>query len=121
MQCLQLTRGDPPAAPLKWYFNKTITLPEKGTEWVIGFIFSEGSTHYDQLHVILNTDKVLVLQGRYTQNIGGPGSGIVVPVDIDLYRANKDGWVQSSYRTITFDTPPTGTLLSWLKDNATPK
>lgn len=121
MQCLQLTRGDPPATPLKWYFNKTITLPEKGANWVIGFILSEWSTHYYQLNVVTNTDRVLVLQGFYTQNIGGPGSGIVVPVTIDLYRANKDGWIKSGYRTITFDTPPTGDLLTWLKANAVPR
>ena len=121
MQCLQLTRGDPPANPLKWYFNETITLPEKGAKWVIGFILSEGLAHYDQLNVVTNTDGVLVLQGFYTQNIGGPGSGIVVPVTIDLYRANKDRWIKSGYRTITFGTPPTGDLLTWLKANAVPR
>ena len=121
MQCLQLTRGDPPKGSMKWYFNQTITLPEKGTNWVIGFILSESSIHYDQLNVVTNTDRVLVLQGFYTKNIGGPGSGIVVPVTIDLYRANKDGWIKSGYRTITFDTPPTGDLLTWLKANAVPR
>ena len=121
MQCLQLTRGDPPAVPLKWYFNKTIALPEKGTRWAIGFGLGNGSIHYERLNVILNTDDVLILQGEYDTNMGGPGSGIVVPVTIDLYRANKDGWVKDSYRTITFATPPTGDLLAWLKTNAIPQ
>ena len=35
-----------------------------------------------------------------------------------LYDDNR-GWSDSDYRTITFATPPTGTLLSWLKANAT--
>ena len=121
MQCLQLTRGDPPAATLKWYFNETITLPEKGANWVIGFILSEGSTHYDRLNVILNTDDVLILQGEYDTNIGGPGSGIVVPDTMASESDTHARRVERGFCTITFDTPPTGDLLTWLKDNATPQ
>lgn len=115
MQCLQLTRGDPPAAPLKWYFNNTITLPEKDTEWRINFTLGSETTEYDKLRVILKTDEGLTLYGYYTIYMGTP-----ITTSKELYMT-KSGWVQSSYRTITFVTPPTGTLLSWLKDNATPK
>ena len=30
-------------------------------------------------------------------------------------------WTNEAYRTITFDTEPTGTLLTWLEANATPQ
>lgn len=115
MQCLQLTRGDPPRVPMKWYFNQTITLPEKGTEWKINFTLSGETTEYYKLSVILKTDEGLTLYGYYTIYMGQELSA-----SKELY-TTESGWVRSSYRTITFDTPPTGTLLSWLKDNAIPK
>ena len=116
MQCLQLTRGDPPAAPLKWYFNQTITLPKKGTKWNIDFVLGSSTRSYYQLIVIINTNGILTLRGSYYGDFGGHQ----ISVDEDLY-LDSNGWVKSVYRTITFATPPTGTLLSWLKDNATPK
>ena len=116
MQCLQLTRGEPPRAPMKWYFNQTITLPEKGTTWTIDFVLGSSTTRYHKLKVIINVDNVLTLRGSFYVSMGGQQGSI----DVDLYTHNG-GWVKSTYRTITFATPPTGTLLSWLKDNATPQ
>lgn len=115
MQCLQLTRGDPPAAPLKWYFNKTITLPEKGTEWKINFTLSGETIEYYKLSVILKNDGGLTLYGHYTKYMGQPITAIK-----ELYMT-RGGWVKGGYRTITFATPPTGDLLAWLKANAIPK
>ena len=34
-------------------------------------------------------------------------------------RPNWTGWTNSSYRTVTFDTAPTGDLLTWLQANGT--
>ena len=115
MQCLQLTRGDPPATTLKWYFNKTITLPEKGTEWVINFTLGSNTTEYHKFKVILKTEEGLTLCGYYTIYMGQPLTN-----SKDLY-SDRSGWFQSSYRTITFATPPTGDLLTWLEANATPQ
>lgn len=116
MQCLQLTRGDPPAASMKWYFNQTITLPEKGTTWTIDFVLGNLTTNYFELSIILDESDVLLLRGKTRVNMGGfMGSRFV-----DFY-SDKNGWIKSGYRTITFTTPPTGTLLSWLKANAIPQ
>lgn len=115
MQCLQLTRGDPPKVSMKWYFNKIITLPEKGTEWEINFTLGNDTTEYHKFMVILKTEEGLTLCGYYTIYIDQS-----ITASKDLY-SDRSGWFQSAYRTITFATPPTGTLLSWLKDNATPK
>ena len=115
MQCLQLTRGDPPRVPMKWYFNKTITLPEKGTEWVINFTLGSNTTEYHKFIVILKTEEGLTLCGYYTIYIGQP-----ITSSKDLY-SDRSGWFQSSHRTITFATPPTGDLLAWLKVNAVPQ
>lgn len=115
MQCLQLTRGDPPATPLKWHFNQTITLPEKGTTWKINFVLGDSNSYFN-LHVILDQQKVTHLMCYTEVNFGG----VIGSREVDLY-SDSTGWVKSNYRTITFATPPTGTLLSWLKANATPK
>ena len=115
MQCLQLTRGDPPRVPMKWYFNKTITLPEKGTEWKINFTLSGETTEYHKFSVILTNDGGLTLCGYCNVYMGTP-----IQASKELY-TTKSGWVKSSYRTITFATPPTGDLLAWLKANAIPK
>lgn len=116
MQCLQLTRGDPPAAPLKWYFNQTITLPKIGTTWTIDFVLGSSTKRYYKLKVINNVDKVSTLRGSYFVSMGDQH----ISTDVDLYTLDG-GWGNGTYRTITFATPPTGTLLSWLKDNAVPK
>lgn len=113
MQCLQLTRGDPPATPLKWYFNETITLPEKGTKWTIDFVLGNSSTSYYNLKVKLINDVPNLSAAYYIDMMGQQ-----VSQNKNLYDA-KAGWSKSSYRTITFATPPTDTLLSWLKANAT--
>lgn len=115
MQCLQLTRGDPPAVPLKWYFNRTITLPEKGTKWKINFVLGDSNSYFD-LHVRLDKQSVAHLMCYAEVNLGG----VIGSREVDLY-SDSDGWVRSKYRTITFATPPTGTLLSWLKANAVPQ
>ena len=112
MQCLQLTRGDPPAVPLKWYFNQTITLPEKGTEWKINFTLSGEATEYHKFSVIFTKDGGLTLCGHYYIYMGTP-----IQASKELYMT-KSGWVKSGYRTITFATLPTGDLLAWLKANA---
>lgn len=115
MQCLQLTRGDPPKAPMKWLFNSTIALPEKGTTWTIDFVLGSSTTSYHKLDVVSVND-VLTLRGHYRVIFGSDA----MSTSKDLYTDNE-GWASSAYRTITFATPPTGTLLSWLKANATPQ
>ena len=115
MQCLQLTRGDPPTAALKWYFNETIILPEKGTEWKINFTLGDSNSYFN-LHVILDQQKITHLMCYTEVNFGG----VIGSREVDLY-SDSNGWVKSDYRTITFATPPTGDLLAWLKANAIPK
>lgn len=33
------------------------------------------------------------------------------------YEGNPSGWINQAYRKLTFDTPPTGALLTWLQKN----
>ena len=84
---------------LKWYFNTSPkALGKQGTSYSIGF--TSAGTHFSILR-----------------------NGTVFKEKFFLYyddtEAYKSGWKNSAYRTITFDTEPTGALLTYLEANAT--
>ena len=84
---------------LKWYFNASPkALGKQGTSYSIGF--TSAGTHFTILR-----------------------NGTVFKEKFYLYyndtEAYKSGWKNSAYRTITFDTEPTGALLTYLEANAT--
>lgn len=84
---------------LKWYFNASPkALGTQGTSYSIGF--TSAGTHFSILR-----------------------NGTVFKEKFYLYyndtEAYKSGWKNSAYRTITFDTEPTGALLTYLEANAT--
>ena len=84
---------------LKWYFNASPkALGTQGTSYSIGF--TSAGTHFTILR-----------------------NGTVFKEKFYLYyndtEAYKSGWKNSAYRTITFDTEPTGALLTYLEANAT--
>ena len=52
------------------------------------------------------------------------GTSVAPDIGIDATiciaaRTKTDGWVNEAYRTITFETAPTGELLTWLQANGT--
>ncbi len=84
---------------LKWYFNASPkALGKQGTSYSIGF--TSAGTHFSILR-----------------------NGTVFKEKFYLYyddtEAYRSGWKNSAYRTITFDTEPTGALLTYLEANAT--
>lgn len=84
---------------LKWYFNASPkALGTQGTSYSIGF--TSAGTHYSVLR-----------------------NGTVFKEKFYLYyddtEAYKSGWKNSAFRTVTFDTEPTGALLTYLEANAT--
>lgn len=46
-----------------------------------------------------------------------PGDTIIAYGDDRVY-LYENGWTNQAYRTVTFETPPTGSLLTWLQANA---
>lgn len=84
---------------LKWYFNDSPkALGTQGTSYSIGF--TSAGMHFSILR-----------------------NGTVFKEKFFLYyddtEAYKSGWKNSAYRTVTFDTEPTGALLTYLEANAT--
>ena len=56
----------------------------------------------------------------YITPIGGMFTASISYDDYEHYNPNN-GWDNQAYRTITFATPPTGALLTWLQANAVKK
>lgn len=102
-------------AALKWYLNATVTLPTKALRANFTTSSITGST---QAFLAItygfdanaNTDALC-----YTSEHAGDEE------DIPAYYVTQKSWVDSNYRTITFEEPPEGELLTWLEANGTPQ
>lgn len=105
-----------PDVSLTWYFNETIDItsqPDKfwgyGSGIAVSFVSGYYGFTYD--HLIRDYDdtygvRTLIYYRKITET-----REIV-------YRT---GWRGEVYRTITFDEAPSGDLLAWLQENATPQ
>lgn len=90
---------------LTWYFNKTI--PIKATAKYTATFVCNG-TYYSEIYYVhlFNGSEMYYTNESMRKTV---------------YTSGKKGWVNESYRTITFETEPTGDLLTWLQANATPQ
>ena len=78
-----------------WYFNEN--LRTSSAKYIISF--TSNSTRYSTL----KTSPFARERLKYDNTL--------------VY--GRNGWINQSYRKLTFDTPPTGKLLNWLQANAT--
>lgn len=116
MQC-RLPRKNVPnkKSNLTWYFNKTISWSAAAT---YNADFTCDGNYYDAIKLTYSTNQSATLYIRYRNH----GSTTVKDVATLRKRSNPPFlWLQEVYRTITFDAPPTGDLLTWLTANATPQ
>lgn len=86
-----------------WVLNESVTFPSSSIDVEINFT-SNGTTF-----VYFRTE----IPEIYYCTSTNPLSGYVT-----VYRRTS-GWVNEAYRTIVFDTAPTGNLLIWLQANGT--
>lgn len=110
MQC-RLPRKNAPNKPsLTWYFNETITW-SKGATYAATFTCN-GVSYAGIRHLYTTGSN----QKSYLQYMGGS----YINVGYMIARPPKAfTWIKEAYRTITFNAPPTGDLLTWLEANAT--
>ena len=88
-----------------WLLNETIT--SALAEQTVNFV-SSGSEFVGIKSIAVTSGfelKYYVQQGSST-------------TDLPAYDTTN-GWLDTTYRTITFSTPPTGELLMWLQANGT--
>ena len=104
-----------PDVSLTWYFNQT--LPQSafndGNVWTAGFV--SGNEHYAGISAKFEKNSA-----DYCVMYWDDASGTV---KTKAYGLKEYSWVNwtGGKRTITFDEAPSGTLLTWLKANATPQ
>lgn len=89
-----------------WVLNSSIT--SSGAAAFENLNFKCASLEYDSIYV--TTDDGSVSDVSY---------GNVSPYRFLSAYNGDSGWLNESYRTITFATAPTGTLLTWLQANGT--
>lgn len=102
-------------ASLTWYLNATVELPTK--ELRANFTTSSITGSTQEFLAITygfdanaNTDALC-----YTSEHAGDEE------DVPAYYVTQKSWSDSNYRTVTFEEPPTGDLLTWLEANGTPQ
>lgn len=114
MQC-RLPRKNVPdkKSSRTWYLNETISW-DASAMYIADFT-CDGS-YYDAISFTYSSKPTATLYIRYRKH----GSTTWVRV-AELIRNGIPSfkWRQEVYRTITFDAPPTGDLLTWLIANAT--
>lgn len=94
---------------LTWYFNQTLSIPVSTTSTTFSTRahYEGGSKTITGIQIINRGDN---------PNMSYLGSGFA-----STAWDQRRGWRDTAYRTITFDEAPSGDLLAWLQENATPQ
>ena len=90
-------------------------LPPQGETWVLNDTLTLSAFSYSVNFVDEDSASYVGIEARFNQDIMG------MALYYDGYWLVYDvygGWFESAYRTITFETAPTGDLLTWLEANA---
>lgn len=98
-----------PDVSLTWYFNQTLSIPVSTTSTTFSTRahYEGGSKTITGIQIINRGDN---------PNMSYLGSGFA-----STAWDQRRGWRDTAYRTITFDEAPSGDLLAWLEQNATPQ
>ena len=96
------TPTTPAISPETWILNATISMPAEDVEWNIKF-----TSNNEQFTKIKVSTKGNVYYNEIKAGMTGPTAGDIESIPMLL-----------SYRTVTFETAPTGELLAWLQENA---
>ena len=98
-----------PDVSLTWYFNQTLSIPVSTTSTTFSTRahYEGGSQTITGIQIINRGDN---------PNMSYLGSGFA-----STAWDQRRGWRDTAYRTITFDEAPSGDLLAWLQENATPQ
>lgn len=99
-----------------WYLNETISWSAGATYYAV---FMCDGSYYDAIHLTYNTNPSASWYIKY-RNHGSTTWKNAAKLSRTTH-IPQFSWTKEVYRTITFDTPPTGDLLTWLKANATPQ
>ena len=91
-----------------WVLNETLTITEAIPTDIN---FASAGVSYSQFNISYINE-----QYQFIAYNPSSGSGTIAYATLGL---SKVGWQNEAYRTVTFQTDPTGRLLTWLQANAT--
>jgi len=95
-------------------FNKASV--STGETWVLNDILSFGIKNWSyNVNFTSNGNSY----NTFAFNFLSPLEAYLVYDSTNVYDANSYVWTNTAYKTITFDTAPTGNLLTWLQANGT--
>lgn len=98
-----------PDVSLTWYFNQTLSIPVSTTSTT----FSTRA-HYEGASKTITVIQIINRGDNPDMSYFGSGFAFTA-------WDQRRGWRDTAYRTITFDEAPSGDLLAWLQENATPQ
>lgn len=116
MQC-RLPRKNVPnkKSNLTWYLNGTISWPDASSYHAY---FTCDGRYYNAIGFTNSANHSATLYIRYRPD---KSTTWIKVAELNKKRDPPFSWNKEVYRTITFDIPPTGDLLTWLKANAVPQ
>ena len=117
MQC-RLPRKNVPTkkSSLTWYLNETISWTEAVTYEAA---FTCNGASYEGIRPTYTVKPKAECYIQYINDLATKDYLKVATATYDRTGAMASfKWVAENYRTITFDAPPTGDLLTWLEANA---
>lgn len=82
-----------------WVLNADLTFGTKSWSFDINFT-SNGNSY-----------------SKFSYNFSSPLAAYLVYGTTNVYEANSHAWTNEAYRTVIFDTSPTGVILLWLQAN----
>nr|DAW62195.1 MAG TPA: hypothetical protein [Caudoviricetes sp.] len=98
-----------PDVSLTWYFNQKLSIPVSATSTT----FSTRAHYEGDSKTITG---IQIINREDNPNMSYLGSGFAFTA-----WDQRRGWRDAAYRAITFDEAPSGDLLAWLQENATPQ
>lgn len=102
-----------------WLLNEKPILTLQGDLFSFNISFTSNNTEYKKLETTMVEYVKPTWFLRYYETVGsGYGDYAYSYASYDSENSETGEWEDEAYRTITFDTAPTGDLLTWLQANA---
>lgn len=92
---------------LKWYFNDTV-VPTTTSNTTFNVAFESAGSQFKYMEYTPGVDVNTIIQMSY-----------VAKRAVSVWNFQR-GWTAKAYRTVKFEKEPTGELLRFLQQNATP-
>ena len=91
---------------------------QSGETWVLNESLGMTALQKQQVNFTSNNSSFVAIEAN-TMSVGPQSVSYYTDDTNDIIVCESGTWINTAYRTITFETAPTGALLRWLQANAT--